>query len=165
MPLPQGLFSTPAIESRGGGAGGTYQLVFSFAAPVTAMVGAAVAEGAGTVSSYGADPNDPTKVIVNLSGVASGQYVTVGLTNVSDGVNTSSVRATFGVLVGDTNGDGAVNAGDIAQVKARSGQSVDATNSRSDLNGDGIINAADIAFAKSQSGTALPPAPPVGSTP
>ncbi len=165
LPLPQGFGATPAIESRGGGAGGTYQLVFSFAAPVTAVFGAAVAEGVGTVSSYGADPNDASKVIVNLSGVTSGQYVTVGLTNVSDGVNTSSVRATFGVLVGDTNGDGAVNAGDIAQVKARSGQSVDGTNSRSDLNGDGVINAADIAFAKSQSGTALPPAPPVGSTP
>lgn len=90
----------------------------------------------------------------------------MGLTNVHDALgNTSSVRATMGVLVGDVGGNGVVNAADIAQTKSLSGQTVSAANYRADLNADGVVNAADVAFVKSRSGTALPAAAPTNVNP
>jgi hypothetical protein len=165
LPLPQGIGSTPAIESRSGGANGTYTLIFSFAAPVTSILGISVAEGVGTVDSAFINANDASQVIVNLTGVADGQYLTVGLTNVSDGLNTSSVRATFGLLIGDSGANASVNAADIAQVKSQSGATTNSSNYRLDFNADGVINAADIAQVKSKSGNGLPPAPTTGTTP
>jgi hypothetical protein len=60
------------------------------------------------------------------------------------------------ILIGDTNGNGAVNATDVSQTKSRSGQSVGAGNFRSDVNANGTINAVDIAIVKSNVGTAVP---------
>jgi hypothetical protein len=63
----------------------------------------------------------------------------------------------MGVLVGDTNGNGTVNAADVAQTKSRLGQTVGAANFRSDVNANGGIDAADVAIIKQNSGTSLPP--------
>ena len=63
----------------------------------------------------------------------------------------------MGVLVGDSNGDGHVNASDVAQSKSRSGQTLDGSNFRSDVNANGTINATDIGLVKSKSGTTLLP--------
>ncbi len=63
----------------------------------------------------------------------------------------------MGVLVGDTNGNGTVNAADVAQTKGRVGQTVDATSFRSDVNANGSIDAADAAIIKQNSGASLPP--------
>ena len=60
------------------------------------------------------------------------------------------------VLVGDTNWDGFVNAGDATQTRNRAGQTTDATNFRSDVNADGIVNSGDTTIVRSRSGTALP---------
>jgi hypothetical protein len=60
------------------------------------------------------------------------------------------------ILIGDTNGNGTVNAADIAQTKGRLGQAVTAANFRSDVNGNCAINAADVAIIKQNSGTAAP---------
>jgi hypothetical protein len=68
----------------------------------------------------------------------------------------SSVSSPLNILVGDTNGDGAVNSADISQTKSQSGMSVTSANMREDLNADGSINSADISLVKSKSGTALP---------
>ena len=62
----------------------------------------------------------------------------------------------MGVLVGDTNGDGFVNAGDSLQTRNRSGQTTDATNFRSDVNTDGTVNSGDTAAVRARSGTSLP---------
>ena len=62
----------------------------------------------------------------------------------------------MGVLVGDTNGGGAVNSGDVAQTKARSGMAIDATNFRSDVSANGAINDSDVSIIKSLLGTGLP---------
>ena len=62
----------------------------------------------------------------------------------------------MGVLVGDTNGDGIVNAGDTLQTRSRSGQTTTATNFRSDVNLDGSINSGDQIVVRSRSGTVLP---------
>jgi hypothetical protein len=97
--------------------------------------------------------------IVNLTGVTCIDYITVTLSNVNDstGRHSDSVSATMGVLLGDTNENGSVNASDIAQTKADSGQVTDGSNFREDVNINGAINAADISLVKSRSGTALPP--------
>jgi hypothetical protein len=60
-------------------------------------------------------------------------------------------------LIGDTNANGAVNAGDVSQTKSRIGQVVDATNFRSDINANGTLNAADASQVKANLGHALPP--------
>jgi hypothetical protein len=60
------------------------------------------------------------------------------------------------VLIGDVNGNGAVNTTDIGQVKAVSGEPVSFANFRADVNPNGSINATDIGQVKAQSGTMLP---------
>jgi hypothetical protein len=60
------------------------------------------------------------------------------------------------VLVGDTTGNGTVNATDVSQTKGQSGQAVTGTNFRADVNANGSINGTDVSFVKSKTGTALP---------
>jgi uncharacterized MnhB-related membrane protein len=62
----------------------------------------------------------------------------------------------MGVLIGDVNGNGAVNASDVALAKSRIGQPVNPATFRSDTNADGSINATDVALVKSAVGTGLP---------
>lgn len=59
--------------------------------------------------------------------------------------------AAIGFLVGDVNNSRTVSANDLQQMKALSGQGVDATNFRFDLNTSGAIGAADIVAVKSRS--------------
>jgi hypothetical protein len=97
-------------------------------------------------------------MLIPLSGVSDLQRLTLRATNVTStgGASLGSAEVTLGFIVGDTNGDGAVNAADIGQTKAQSGAPITASNCREDLNADSAINAADISLAKSRSGTALP---------
>jgi hypothetical protein len=60
------------------------------------------------------------------------------------------------LLIGDTNGNGTVNAADVSQTKARLGQVLFSTNFRSDVNANGTINAADTAIIKANLGNGLP---------
>jgi dockerin type I repeat protein len=85
----------------------------------------------------------------------------VPLTNVVDartiqitlnGVNGSTK---FAIPIGDTNGNGTVNASDLSQTKSRVGHAVDGTNFRSDVNANGYIDVADVSLVKSSIGTGL----------
>ena len=87
-------------------------------------------------------------VTVDLAAVADAQVLGVTLSAVSDGVNLGNINIPMGVLLGDTNGDRAVNAGDTTQTKARAGQATDATNFRSDVNEDGSVNVGDTTIVK-----------------
>jgi len=49
-----------------------------------------------------------------------------------------------------------VNATDVGQTKAQSGQPVTGANFRQDMTPNGNINASDIGLVKSQSGQSLP---------
>jgi hypothetical protein len=64
------------------------------------------------------------------------------------------VSASF--LLGDSNGNGSVNASDASQTKSRIGAVIDATTFRSDINFNGSINATDVSQVKVNIGTALP---------
>ncbi len=146
------LTGTPGIECRTGAVAGAHQMVITFASPVT-IGGASVTSGAGgaTSSVSGA------VVTVDLTGVTNAQIITVTLSNVNDGLNAGDVAIPMGVLSGDTNGNGSVNAGDVSQTKGQSGVAVGAGNFREDVNANGAINAGDVSLVKSRSGTSLPP--------
>lgn len=147
------LAGNPGIESRSGGETCDYQLVFSFASAVSAN-NAAITAGLGSISSMG--DNGMNTVTVNLTGITNAQRIKVTLFGVSDGTMTRNLDVEMGVLVGDTNGDGSVNAADTLQTRSRSGQSTNATNLRNDVNIDGVVNGGDSVIVRNRSGTSLP---------
>jgi len=148
------------IECRTTGGSNDYTIVVTFPNTVTVNGNpqAQVTLGTGTVGTGGVSNGG----IVTISG----NSVTIPLTNVANaqtinvtlfGVNGSgNVVIPMGVLVGDVNGNRTVNAADVAQTKARIGQSIDQTNFRSDVNANGSINATDLSNIKSHLGTGLP---------
>jgi photosystem II stability/assembly factor-like uncharacterized protein len=156
IPLP--LTGTPGVECRTGGAAGDHTLVFKFTNALTSVQSATVTSGTGTVSSSGIGA-DPTEYVVNLTGVTDAQTLTVTLTNVQDPVGTSpTVSANMAVLLGDTNGNRAVNATDVSETKAQSGQRANSSNFRLDVTANGQINSSDVSLIKSRSGAMLPAA-------
>jgi hypothetical protein len=96
-------------------------------------------------------------VTVNMTGVTNVQRITVTLFNVNDGTHMGSVSVWMNVLVGDVNGNDAVNASDVSLTKSQVGQTVTMSNFREDVNADGSISATDVAMVKSDVGTGLPP--------
>jgi hypothetical protein len=151
IPLP--LSGMPGVECRGGGASNAYRMVLTFPNAVT-FSGAEVTSGAGSVAS--ATGSGTMVAIVNLTGVLSGQTIQITLAGIDDGTSMSDLVVPMSVVVGDVNGNGAVNATDISSTKAQSGHSVTSSNFREDLNADGSINGSDVSLVKLKSGTALP---------
>ena len=148
------LSAPPAIECRSGGANNAYQVILVFPDSISSVGGASSSAGVVSNSQMGIDPH---QYIVDVTGVTSGQYVTVTLNNVHDSANHSGdVAVTMGVLVGDTNADRFCDAVDVSQTKSQSGNAVKDTDFREDVNADGFIDAVDTALVKSRSGTALP---------
>jgi hypothetical protein len=150
------------IECRSGAATNDYQIVFTFAQPIS-FTSAAVTSGTGSVSnaSYSrsskVNGSTETQVSIDLTGVTNVQIITLALFEAKSGGNTGDVGIRMGVLIGDTNNNGGVtNASDVAQTKAQSGQPVGASNFRTDVNANGAINASDVGLVKSKSGTFLP---------
>ena len=145
-----------ADECRSGGASGDYTLVFNFANTLASVGSATVTSGTGTVRD-GANGSDAHQFIVNLTGVANAQTLTITLNNVADSTGrvSAGVSASMNVLIGDTTGNGAVNSSDIAQTQSQSGQTVDSTNFREDVTVNGSINSSDIALVQSKSGTGI----------
>ena len=152
IPLP--LAGVLGVEPRSGAVAGDHQVISTFPSAVT-IGSATVSSGGGFVSSTSGS-GTPTAT-VNLSGVSNAQRLTLTLNGVSNGTVTGDVSVPMGVLLGDTNGNGAVTASDIGQTKAQSGQPVTGTNFRTDVNANGAINATDIGLVKGQSGTQVPP--------
>ena len=105
--------------------------------------------------------SDAHQYIVNLTGVANAQTLTINLNNVADSTGrfSAGVSSSMRVLIGDTTGNGVVNSSDIAQTQSQSGQSVNATNFREDVTPNGAINSSDIALVQSMSGTGISSAP------
>jgi len=152
IPLP--LLGSPGVECRTGGATGDYTLVFTFTNNVTSG-NASVTSGIGSVS--GTPVFSGNTMTVNLTGVANAQTLTVTLSGVTDEFSQVLPDAPVSVsmLIGDTSGNGVVNATDIAQTKAQVGQPVTSSNFRTDLNANGIINTSDVAIVKAHSGGSI----------
>jgi hypothetical protein len=103
------------------------------------------------------DPNDPHNFVVNPTGVANAQVITISLTNSADSVgNRSNVLVSMGVLLGDITINGVVSNTDVASVKAQVAASVTASNFPNDVNANGVVSNTDVSTTKAQVGTTLP---------
>jgi hypothetical protein len=147
------------VECRSGGAQGDFTIVFNFVNPLTLVGGIDVTSGVATIDSgTGINASDSHQYVVQLTGVSNAQVVILQLANVNDslGNNSPTLQLPIGFLIGDTTGNGSVNASDVSQTKLRSGQAISEANFQSDLTVSGSINASDVSLVKSKSGTALP---------
>jgi hypothetical protein len=160
------LTGTPGIECRIGGATNDYTIVVTFSGNVT-VTGNPQAQvtlrtgcvGNGGVCNGNVSVNGSI-VTVSLTNIVNAQTINVRINGVdSAGANAPATDFTIpvSILVGDTNANATVNAADVAQTKARLGQTIDATDFRSDVNANGTLNAGDVAIVKQNSGTSLPP--------
>jgi len=144
------------IEDRSGGPNGDYQVVVTFASPVT-VSGANVVPGNGATGSISGTPAVAgNQVTISLTNVSNAQRLTINLLGVNDGTNTRDLAIPMAVLVGDTNSDSFTDAIDVSQTKSQSGNALSNSNFREDVNADGFIDAIDTSLVKSKSGTALP---------
>ena len=141
------LSGTPGIECRRGGATSDYTIVLTFLANVSvngspqAAVTAGIADNRQRrVQQWRRGYDCRQYGHIPLTNVANAQTINVTLNNVNGSTN---VVIPMSLLVGDTNADAVVNAGDAQQTRNRSGQTTDATNFRSDVNTDGFINSGD----------------------
>jgi hypothetical protein len=120
------LAGTRGIECRSGGANGDYMLVFTFANTLTNVGGASVTSGTGLVSSSNIDSNDARSYIVNITGVSNAQVINISVTNVTDSAGDFSpaVAGSMGILLGDINASGRVDAADVSSVRQQTLQPV-----------------------------------------
>jgi len=154
------MSGNPGIECRlsdngpaVGGVPGRHNIFFYFPNHVASTTNATVS--CGTVTFRGSNGNP---ISVEFDGTnCNQQYVTVTLIGIQDdyGQTLASASVVVGLLLGDTTGNGTVNASDVSQTKSRSGQSVTASNFRSDVNNNIEINSSDVGLVKSQVGTSL----------
>jgi hypothetical protein len=157
------LTGTAGVECRNNN--GNYTLIVTFS---NAMVSgnASVTGGVGSVA--GSPTFSGQTMTINLTGVNDAQTLTVNLTDLTDSFSQVLPNIALGAsfLVGDSNGDRIVNAGDALQVRTRSGQATDATNFRSDVTIDGIVNSGDTIAVRSRSGNSVigSPAPEDSAT-
>ena len=150
IPLISGAVT---VESRSSGA--SHLIVFQFTSPITATGVATAVNGSGAPITISAVTFLGNEVSVTLTGIADNSRATLSLTGVN-AVLTLNPSVSIGFLTGDVNNSRSVNASDISGVKARSGQTTDATNFRFDVNATGSINSSDISAVKARSGLVLP---------
>ena len=105
-----------AIECRSGGADDVYQIVATFGFPVT-FNSASVASGTANIASV--TGNGTATVTISLTGVSNAQMITVTLSGVNYGVAMGDLPIRMSVLIGDTNGNGSVNASDVCRRRCK----------------------------------------------
>jgi hypothetical protein len=156
--LPVG--GNPGIECRGGDGNGNgeYMVVFTFANTLTGADGASIASGTGSVSNSSIDSNDAHNYVVNLTGVTNAQTITISLSRLTDSVGNFSdtISTSMGVLLGDANATGRVDAADVSAVRQQTLRTIDSINFRDDINASGRIDASDVSIARQQTLTSLP---------
>ncbi len=140
------------VESRDGGVENSHQLILTF--------DRLLAEGSVQITSGNPEITvtpeiRENQVILNLSGVADGQWVEFTLAGLTDGQGnvleqpqsgvalTPSPNRIVGFFRGDTSADGILNDADLAPAQIRSGP-VNSQTFRADLNGDGVVSFADV---------------------
>ena len=156
VPLPLHPASSAGVECR---KGGPTKVVLTFSKDVMAADGTVDGTEVGlSGGTLGAVTIAGREMTVNLSGAADMSCLTITLAGITDpagnpltGPNTIPIR----VLMGDTNGTGAVSVADVNQVRSRSGQAVNAGNFRCDTNCTGAISVADVNQVRSRSGNAV----------
>ncbi|MEO5720744.1 MAG: dockerin type I domain-containing protein [Chthoniobacterales bacterium] len=144
------LSGEPGVECRTG----DVSMVFTFSNNVVSG-NAAVTAGTGSVGTTTFSGNTMT---VNVSGVTDQQKLTVNLSSVTDEFSQTMPDTTVSVnmLLGDVNGNKAVNGTDVGQTKLAAGAVLDGTNFRADVNASGGVNGTDIGQVKAAVGHSVP---------
>jgi hypothetical protein len=146
------LTGTRGVECRNGN--GNYSIVFTFVNDVTDCGSAGSASGS---VINGPNTNQCTE---NLTGVPNAQYTTVSLSGVLDSENnTGDLSVPMGVLIGDVNGSGRVDAADVSLVRQQTLQTITTSNFREDINVSGRVDAADVSLVRQKTLTSLPSPP------
>jgi hypothetical protein len=154
------LTGARGVECRSGGANNDYTMVFTFLNNLTSVASANVTSGTGSVTTSSIGPN-PNQYTVNLTGVTTAQYITVTLNSVVDAAGNSGnvLSPQMGVLVGNVNASGRVDAADVSLVRQQTLQPVTSSTFRDDINISGRIDSADVSIARQQTLTSLPTPP------
>jgi len=148
------LSGSTGIECRSGGSNQTHQIVFTFSSAVN-LTGVAAIPGASdkTAVISSVEGSGTSVLTVTMTSVSNAQIVNMTLRGVNNGTASNDITVAFGILLGDTTGNGIVNSGDTVQTRNRAGQAVDATNFRSDVNADGLVNVGDTVLVRAGAGT------------
>lgn len=156
------LAGTRGVECRSSAALGTgnYTLVFTFQNNLMSVQNTFVTTGAGSVSNSSIGPN-ANQYTVNLTGVTNGQYLVVTLQNATDstGAIGDVTSPQMGVLLGDVNGSGRVDSGDVFLVQQQNGQALSSSNFREDINASGRIDSGDVFTVQRANPSTLPSSP------
>jgi len=145
------------VECRAPGLGNSHQIVFTFARPVT-VADAAVTVGPNVTGSVVGSPVvNGNHVTVNLSNVSNQQRLTIKLLGVSDGTITNDFSVPLGILLGDVNGNGAVESSDVSAVQGHTRQKVSNSTFMYDVNANGAIESSDVSTTQAQTRTSIPP--------
>ncbi len=145
----------PGVECRNGGVTNDYTLVVTFSNNL-ASGNASVTSGTGNVA--GTPAISGNTMTVSLTGVTNDQTLSVTLNGLTDQFlqTLPNTAVNMSILIGDVNGNAAVNASDVGATKIQVGAPVSNANFRTDVNANGAINASDVSAVKSHSGEALP---------
>ena len=134
------LTGNVGVECRSSGGSNDYQIVITFASPVAVngspqatVISGSATIGTGGLANGGSVSVSGPVVTVPLTNVTNAQRIEIKLTSVTDGINIGDLVIPMSILIGDTTGNGRVNASDVGQTKLQSGQAVTASNFRSDV--------------------------------
>lgn len=140
------------VECRQAAEGDRYQVVVRFLNNAS-FQSVSVTSGNGSVANV--DGAGTKQVTIDLSGVTNQQTINVTLSGLSDGLGLRDLVIPMTILVGDTNGNGAVNSSDVILTKAQVGQPLTSANFPADVNASGNINSSDVSAVKSYSGLSV----------
>jgi hypothetical protein len=143
--------TNPSTDPRNGP---TQTILLTFSKPVAAAT-VNITEGTATAGVPTFSGND---VVVNLTGVADRQYVTISLTNVAEvgGGAAASGALRIGFLAGDVNQNRVVTLADLARVNAQLSQPVSWSNFLKDVNVSGTLTLSDKGMTNANLTRALP---------
>jgi hypothetical protein len=146
LPL-SAVMTDPTTEPR---QGPTVDLVFRFDKPMT-LTGATFSIPEGTAGFAGASAvgND---IVLNFSGVADQQYLTISLVSFQavDGGAGGPATVRLGLLAGDVSQSRVVTVADLGLVNAQLAQPVTAANYLKDVNASGTLSVADKGITNSK---------------
>lgn len=151
------LTGPSGVEDRSDGSNGTYTVVMTFDKDIASLEG--LSSTCGFIQSVSVDSSDPHKVNINLAEVTRScneSTITVTVVVFAVGGGYLLASAQMGLLLGDVNGDRAVDFLDGEEVQSEQGQRTDSTNFRSDVNIDGHVGRADLKLIRRAQGTSLP---------
>ena len=142
-------------DSSGPNAGHDHEVVVTFPRAVT-VGGVSVTTGNSTDTPTATSSVSSNIVTVDLHNIPNARRLTIALSNVSDGTNTNDVDIPMGVLFGDVNGSGRVDATDVSLVRQQTLQTIGSSNFQEDIDLSDRIDATDVAIARQQTLTSLP---------